>query len=66
MKVSLPLLLLEVGDLSLKTKSGHKNFQQQNKSICLGNLFKIFGLWCTFLQELTIHDHESLLQAEKF
>ena len=23
-------------------------------------------LWCTLLQELTIHDHESLQQAEKF
>ena len=52
--------------LSLKTKNGHKNFQQQNKSIFLGNLYKIFSLWCKFLQELTIHDHESLLQVEKF
>ena len=32
----------------------------------LGNLKKFFCLWCTFLEELTIHDHESLLQAENF
>ena len=57
------LLLLDVG---IKTKNGYKNFQQQNKSIFLGNLYKIFCLWCTFLQELVIHDHEGLLQAEKF
>ena len=66
MKASLPLLLVEVGDYSLKTKSGHKNFQQQNKSIFLGNLYNFFSLRCTFLQELTIHDHEGLLQTEKF
>ena len=52
--------------LSLKTKNGHKNFQQQNKSIFLGNPYKIFSLWCTFLQEFIIHDHQSLLLAEKF
>ena len=52
--------------LGIKTKNGYKNFQQQNKSIFLGNLYKIFCLWCTFLQELVIHDHEGLLQAEKF
>ena len=62
MKALLPLLLL----LSLKTKNGHKNFQQQNKSILLGNLDKIFSLWCTFLQEFIIHDHQSLLLAETF
>ena len=55
MKALHPLWLLEVGDQSLKTKNGH-----------LGNLYKNFSLWCTFLQELTIHDHGSLLQAEKF
>ena len=33
-------------------------FQQENKSIFLGSYYKIFCLWCTFLQELTIHDHE--------
>ena len=57
------LLLLEVG---IKRNNDYKNFQQQNKSIFLGNLYKIFCLWCTFLQELVIHDHEGLLQAEKF
>ena len=41
------------------------NFQQQNKSIFLRNLYKIFCLWCTFLQELVIHDHGGFLQAEK-
>ena len=61
MKASLSLLLLEV-----ELKYGRKNFQQQSKSIFLGNLYKIFSLWCIFLQELTIHDNESLLQAEKF
>ena len=66
MKASLPLLLVEVGDYSLKTKNGNKDFQQQNKSIFLGNLCSFFSLWCTFSQELTIDDHESLLQAEKF
>ena len=60
MKASLPLLLVEVGDYSLKTKNGNKDFQQQNKSIFLGNLCSFFSLWCTFSQELTIHDHESL------
>ena len=40
----------------------------KNESLFLGNLFlgkKIFCLSCTLLQELTIHDHESLLPAEK-
>ena len=60
------LLLLEVGDERIKAKNGYKNFQQQNKSIFPGNLYKIFCLWCTFLQELIIHDHEGLLQAEQF
>ena len=49
----------------MKTKNGYKNFQQQNKSVLLGNLYKIFCLWCTFLQELVIHDHEGLVQAKK-
>ena len=57
------LFLLEVG---IKTKNGYKIFQRQNKSIFLGNLYKIFCLWCAFLQELVIHDHEGLLLAEKF
>ena len=56
MKAALSLLLLEV-----ELKYGRKNFQQQSKSIFLGNLYKIFSLWCIFLQELTIQDHESLL-----
>ena len=33
------LLLLDVG---IKRKNDYKNFQQQNKSIFLGNLYKIF------------------------
>ena len=57
------LLLLEV---RIKRKNCYKNFQQQNKSIFLGNLYKIFCLRCTFLEELVIHDHEGLLRAEKF
>ena len=57
------LLLLEVG---IKRKNCYKNFQQQNKSIFLGNLYKIFCLRCTFLEELVIHDHDGLLRAEKF
>ena len=52
MKALLLLLLLEVVDYSLKTKNSHKNFQQQNNSIFLGNLYKLFCLWCTILQEL--------------
>ena len=36
------LLLLEVGDQRIKTKNGYESFQQQNKSIFLGNLHKIF------------------------
>ena len=60
------LLLLEVGDERIKTKNGYKNFQQQNKSIFLRNLYKIFCGVCTFLQELVIHHHEGLLQAERF
>ena len=59
-KALLSPLLLEMGHSSLKTKKGHWNFQQQNESIFLGNIC------CSFLQELTIHDHESLLQAENF
>ena len=43
-----------------------KNLERGNKSNFPGNLYKIFCLWCTFLQELTIHDYESLLLAEKF
>ena len=49
-----------------KQKMVIKIFQQQNKSIFLGNLYKTFCLWCTYLQDLVIHDHEDLLQAEKF
>ena len=49
-----------------KQKMAIKIFQQQNKSIFPGNLYKTFCLWCTFLQDLVIHDHEGLLQAEKF
>ena len=44
----------------------YKNFKQQNKSIFLGDLYKTFCLWCTFLQELVIHNHGGLLLAEKF
>ena len=47
-------------------KHGYKNFQQQNKSIFQGNLCKIFCLWCTFLQQLVIHDHEGLMQSQNF
>ena len=46
-------------------KHGYINFQQQNKSIFQGNLYKIFCLWCTFLQKLVIHGHEGLVQAQK-
>ena len=49
-----------------KNKNGYKIFQQQNKSVFQGNLHKTFCLWCTFLQEVVIHDHEGLTQAEKF
>ena len=50
----------------LKAKNGNKNSQQENKSVFLRNLYKLFCLCCTFLQEFTIHDHENLLQTEKF
>ena len=43
-----------------------KIFDSKNNSVFLENLYKIFCMWCTFLQELVIHDHEGLLQAEQF
>ena len=50
----------------LKTKNGNKNSQKKKKkSVFLRNLYKTFGLWCKFLLEFKVHDHEKLLQTEK-